>query len=352
MLNSSTWAKEKARLEMTQQDLSTSREEAVDALNESQSRVVTLLSQVRELRGSMDEVSAERDLLVKEKRSLESRLTEATERFEDLARGESPSMRNAVGMDRELLGLKAQLAQKEDLAEAAIGKMRRAEALAVEMQKDVAAERETNVSLHREKAALEKSVKDLHGRVVELESKGYSSASHDVRFLNGRIKEVSASTATVNRILLMPRQLESQLEAQETAHSHSARSTRNVDRTVRELQSQIDRRDKQNMQLSEEISQKCDKIERLIANIDELQADDSQHQLAVKRAERELREEREERLRLERELEGWKSLRMERGLLGSSAGRDDDRRSSIAGSIRLGNSDTLRRQMSNSKVLL
>ena len=190
VLNSSTWAKEKSRLESTLQDLSTSREEAVKAHNDAQTKLVSLLSQVRNLRTSVDDVSAERDLLVKEKRSLEARLTEAGDRLEDLARGESPSMRNAAGMDRILLDLKSQVAQKEDVVEAAVGKMRRAEALATEMQKDVVAERETNAGLHREKATLEKSVKDLQGKVVDLETKGFSSASQDVRFLNGRIKEV------------------------------------------------------------------------------------------------------------------------------------------------------------------
>ena len=190
VLNSSTWAKEKARLEMTQQDLSSSREEAVTALNEAQTRIVSLLSQVRDLRTSTEDVSSERDLLAKEKRSLEARLTDMTERFDELSRGESPATRNAVSMDREILDLRSQLAQKDDVADAAIGKMRRAEALATEMQKDIVAERETIVGLHREKAALEKGVKDLQGRVVELETKGFSSASLDVRFLNGRVKEV------------------------------------------------------------------------------------------------------------------------------------------------------------------
>ena len=191
VLNSSTWAKEKARLEMTQKDLASSREEAVNALNESQSRIVSLLSQVRELRTSTDDISAERDLLIKEKRSLENRLADTTERLDELSRGESPALRNAVGMDREILELKSNLAAKDDIAEAAIGKMRRAEALATELQKDIVAERENIDSLHRERASLEKSVKHLQGKVVELESKGFSSASGDVRFLNGRIKEVS-----------------------------------------------------------------------------------------------------------------------------------------------------------------
>ena len=51
----------------------------------------------------------------------------------------------------------------------------------------------------------------------------------------------------------------------------------------------------------------------LLSTIDELQQSDSTNHLAAKRAERDLREEREKCLRLERELEGWKALRMERG---------------------------------------
>ncbi|SLM34805.1 myosin type ii heavy chain [Lasallia pustulata] len=331
VLNSSTWAKEKARLEMTLKDLSTSREEAVDAHNDAQSKIVSLLSQVRNLRTSMDDVAAERDVLQKEKRGLESRLTEAGDRLEDLARGESPSMRNAASVDRELLDLKSQLAQKEDVAAAAVGKMRRAEALATEMQKDVTAERETNVMLHKEKAGLEKSVKDLQLRLVDLETKGYSSASQDVRFLNGRVQE-----------------LEKQLEEQESRQSQSLRSVRNVDRTVKDLQMQIDRRDKINAQLSDDISKSRDKIERLLTSIDELQTSDSTNQLQAKRAERDLREEREKALRLERELEGWKALRMERGSFVSAR----EREGSVVGSRRGSGSADVRRMMSNSKGFL
>ena len=191
-MNSSTWAKEKSRIEMTLQDLATSREEAVNAHNDAQGKVVSLLSQVRNLRTSVDDVTAERDLLLKEKRGLEARLNEAGERLEDLAKGESPAMRNAASIDRELLDLKSALAQQEDVSSAAVGKMRRAEALATEMQKEVVAERESNVQLFKEKAALEKQLKEAQLRCVDLETKGYSSASHDVRFLHKRIQDVSS----------------------------------------------------------------------------------------------------------------------------------------------------------------
>ncbi|KAL8716330.1 MAG: hypothetical protein Q9220_000235 [cf. Caloplaca sp. 1 TL-2023] len=333
VLNSSAWAKEKSRLEVNLQDMSASREEAVSAHNDAQSKVVSLLSQVRNLRTSVDDVAAERDLLQKEKRGLEARLTEASDRLEELSRSESPSMRNAAGVDRELLNLKSKLAQQEDIASAAVGKMRRADALAVEMQKDVVAERDTSVHLHKEKAALEKTVKDLHGRLVELETKGYSSASQDVRFLTGRIQE-----------------LETQLDTQEKSHSASLRSTRNVDRSVRDLETQLARRDKTAQQLNDDISKNRDKIERLLQTIDELQAEEASSQLAARRAERDLREEREKALRLERELEGWKGLRMEKGGPGGVGALRNGTPRSRMGSAAFG--DGVRRQMSNSKGFL
>ena len=116
-----------------------------------------------------------------------------------------------------------------------------------------------------------------------------------------------------------PQQLESQLEDLESTRNSEARSVRNVDRTVRDLQSQIERRDKSVHLLSEDLNKSRDKIGNLLSTIDELQASDSSNQLAAKRAERELREERETRLRLEREIEGLKGLQIERGSVRRSA---------------------------------
>lgn len=195
VLNSSTWAKEKSRMEMTLQDITTSRDEAVKAHDEAQGKVVSLLSQVRSLRASFDEVTGERDLLAKEKKSLESRLSEAGDRLSELANGESPSTRNAAEVGRELLDLKNKLAQQEDLSSAAVGKMRRAEALATELQKEVVAERDSTAQLFKDKAALEKQLREAQLRCIDLETKGYSSASQDVRFLHKRIQEVSLHSA-------------------------------------------------------------------------------------------------------------------------------------------------------------
>lgn len=129
-------------------------------------------------------------------------------------------------------------------------------------------------------------------------------------------------------------QLESQLEAQETERSKSQRSVRNVDRTVKDLQQQLERRDKTNTQLQEDITRSRDKIDKLLKTIEELQSSDSTNQLSARRAERELREEREKALRLERELEGWKALRMEKGasIHGGSIRRSGQWRTAPVGS--------------------
>lgn len=68
-----------------------------------------------------------------------------------------------------------------------------------------------------------------------------------------------------------------------------------------------------------------DKVDKLLKTIEELQASESNNELSARRAERELREEREKSLRLERELEGWKNLRAEKSAAGSGA--------SVAGSV-------------------
>lgn len=191
VLNSSTWSKEKARMEATLSDVSASREEAANAHSEAQGKVVSLLSQVRTLRTSVDEITAERDRLMREKRNVESRLEEAKAGLDGLARGDSASLRDAANMDKEVLELKSNLAKQEDIATAAVEKMRRSEALVAEMQKEVVAERENNSAVLSQKATVERTLNEAQLKLVDLETKGFSSASQDIKFLHKRIQEVS-----------------------------------------------------------------------------------------------------------------------------------------------------------------
>lgn len=106
--------------------------------------------------------------------------------------------------------------------------------------------------------------------------------------------------------------------------------------------------------MNDDVNKARDKIERLLRNIDELQQGDTETQLQARRAERELREEREKALRLERELEGLKALRVERGSSTLSrspiAGLSDV--GSRQGSVAYGSYETPQRRLSNTKGFL
>lgn len=131
------------------------------------------------------------------------------------------------------------------------------------------------------------------------------------------------------------------------------RSVRNVDRTVRDLQLQLTRREKTAQQLSDDVAKGRDKVDRLLSQIDELQAEEAKSQLAARRAERDLREEREKGLRLERELEGWKGLRMERGA-SAVRGNGSEWGGSVRGHGARGSesADGIKRMLSDSKGFL
>jgi myosin protein heavy chain len=73
-----------------------------------------------------------------------------------------------------------------------------------------------------------------------------------------------------------------------------------------------------------------DKIDKLLKTIEELQASESNNELSARRAERELREEKEKSLKLERELENWK-MRIEKG---SNAGGVSGAGSVYGGSVK------------------
>lgn len=63
------------------------------------------------------------------------------------------------------------------------------------------------------------------------------------------------------------------------------------------------------MQLSEDVSRMREKVDKLLKTIDELQASESSTQLSTRRVERDLREEKERTLRLEREVDSLKTFK-------------------------------------------
>ena len=95
----------------------------------------------------MEEAEAVRAEVLREKLQLENKLQNLNE-SDILLR--DPDRHPAL-LAKEIVDLKSQLAEKQDAAAAAIDKMRRAEMIASETQKEIAAERQSIVQLHKEK---------------------------------------------------------------------------------------------------------------------------------------------------------------------------------------------------------
>jgi myosin heavy chain 9/10/11/14 len=141
--------------------LSDSFEEAVAANRDSQSQQVSLLSQNRSLRArynrktrhganiSLEEAEGVKAQLLREKLQLENRLQNLNEN--DIISLDANPDRHPGLLEKKIVDLKSALAEKQDEAVAAIEKMRRAEIIAAEAQKEIASERQSIVKLHKDK---------------------------------------------------------------------------------------------------------------------------------------------------------------------------------------------------------
>ena len=156
----SNWAKERSRMEVQYKLLSESFEEAVSANREAQSQQVTLLSQNRSLRtryhilnilltNSLEQAEELRANLLREKLQLENKLENLNE--SGIFSHDSNPERHPGLLEKKIVDLKSELAEKQDAAAAATEKMRRAEMVASEAQKEIAAERQSIVQLHKDK---------------------------------------------------------------------------------------------------------------------------------------------------------------------------------------------------------
>ena len=136
----------------------------------------------------MEEAEGVRTELLREKLALENKLQNLNE--SDLFSHETNPDRHPGILEKKIVDLKSELAEKHDAAAAAIEKMRRAEKIAADAQKEIAAERQSIVQLHKDKAMLEKSVNDLRMKLVDLETRSYRGGSGEGSFLPKRIREV------------------------------------------------------------------------------------------------------------------------------------------------------------------
>ncbi|KAG8752547.1 hypothetical protein FRC12_011901 [Ceratobasidium sp. 428] len=260
------WKKEKERFETKISDLTAAYESATNGQTEQQTQVVGLLSQVRELRAVLDEAEADRAALQKARRALEGRLNDIAQEHMEASKFSSDRVVQELHLKNQ--ELRGALDEQTDRMQLATDRLKKAETYANDSQVELRKVREENAGLDRLNATLEKQVKELNLRVVDLETQSYASSPRTpgTRRLDSRIEEL---TTRINR-----------------DKSDSLRES-----------------EKSRVRLEEEMRSYDQKLQDMRQAMDDLQTSESNLQLAKRRAERESADYKQRALALERELE-------------------------------------------------
>ncbi|KAF8958407.1 myosin II heavy chain [Flammula alnicola] len=180
--NSGGWRKEKERMEMKISDIERAYEAATGAQAEQQSQIVALHSQVRELRGVLDDAEADRALLQKARRALQAELE--TIKLDHVDSSKLSSDREFQRLQLKKQDLERSLEEQEDRVSNANDRLRKAENFATECQ----------IELGKVRASLEKQIKELNVRIVDLETRSYASSPRPIpgsRRMDSRIEELT-----------------------------------------------------------------------------------------------------------------------------------------------------------------
>lgn len=285
-----SWKREKDRLETKIVDLTKAYETSTATQSDQQAQIVALHSQVRELRGVLNDAEADRAMLQKARRSLQAELEGIKLDHADATK--MTSDRELQKLQLEKLDLERSLEEQEDRVAMTFERMKKAETHAAESQLELDQIRRENTELERKNAKLEKQLKELNVRIIDLETKSYASSpqpSATVRKLEARIEELTK-----------------QLNQASTDKRHSTQ-LRSPDRAARDLQLQLSESERQRAKVEDDKKAANAQIQALREKLDKVQSNANQLELANRRLDRETKESKQANLTLEREVERLRS---------------------------------------------
>ncbi len=290
--HSQSWLQEKQQLELKVSELKEANRKEIKDRGKSEKKMGDLLSQVRNLRAGMDDLTVERDKLQDYKRELEGRVTEMTSQFEELFSDTSNGDANRADekLSNDALSIKAALDQEKRETVRAIERLKQYKRLHEEASNSVYNEKEVNAQLSQEKVNLSSENEELKLKISELEKKMASTDKRGYQYWQTKINDLEKKNEEVNRLRVKEN-----------------RSSRNLDNVTRDLQDQLAQKNRRVQRLDEDLKKKGLKITNLVEQIDKLEGSESYYLSAVKSAEKEKQELNEKFEYLEKEIEEWKT---------------------------------------------
>ena len=268
--NGSAWKREKERMDTKIADLTKAYETSTAVQSDQQAQIVSLHSQVRELRGVLNDAEADRAMLQKARRALQAELEGI--KLDHIDATKVTSDRELQKLQLEKQDLERSLEEQEDRVSMAFGRMKAAETHAAESQLELDKIRMENTdldrrnvcksfftsktfSLHPSQAQLEKQVKDLNVRIVDLETKSYTNTPQP--------------NATIRQLQARVEELTTQLNQATNDKRHST-PLRSSDKAVRDIQVQLQESEHHRLKLEEDRKAGESQIQSLRQRLDEI----------------------------------------------------------------------------------
>lgn len=268
--NGGAWKREKERLDTKIADLTKAYETSTAGQSDQQAQIVSLHSQVRELRSVLNDAEADRAMLQKARRSLQAELEGI--KLDHIDATKVTSDRELQKLQLEKQDLERSLEEQEDRVSMAFGRMKAAETHAAESQLELDKIRMENTELDRRnvyepffipetisllpsQAQLEKQVKDFNVRIVDLETKSYTNTPQPnatIRQLRARVEELTTQLSQA---------------ANDKRHSIPLRSS---DKAVRDIQLQLQESERHRLKLEEDRKVSESQIQSFRQKLDEM----------------------------------------------------------------------------------
>ncbi|KAI9606527.1 hypothetical protein H4Q26_006061 [Puccinia striiformis f. sp. tritici PST-130] len=265
------FSKEKERLETKVQDITKAYDEAVAAQAEQSSQIVTLMSQVRDLRAARDEAEADRAALVTAKKSLSNAW-----RKSDQSRLSNDRVLQTLQQERS--DLKRELEEKEDLVSVALERQKKAEAFANDCQMEANRERSESSELLKANTELERKIKLLNLKIVDLETRSMTSSP----------RHANAQQNRNNLSVIEPKQYEEVLNQLEQERENINKLNKKSERSLKDLEFKLVDSERSKNRLLDEIKNFENKLFSLRKLNSDLQSSETESQLSKRRAEREV----------------------------------------------------------------
>jgi myosin heavy subunit len=250
---SSSWKREKEKMEAKLNELTNSYYDGLTKTENLTEQVTKLTYQNSQLQMEFEDSQLSKQNLEKIKRQLEQKLEDIGDQFSSADKNRIAIERSLSEKGEEATKLQELLEETHEETRIINSKLRKAELAAQDSQSQLLKEQEHNAEILKEKLTLEKQIKDLNLKIVDLESTTLSNPLKGFSRLTQRFDELSAQF---------------DMEAQEK--NATLRNARKSDRQIRDLQFQLQEKDKTTINQQAIIEKHESKIERLKSQLEQM----------------------------------------------------------------------------------